>query len=647
MRSIFIVLFLIACANILHAQTLFTYKKQKVDKEEFLRAFHKNSTGDNSEQALRDYLNLYIAFKLKVQAAKDMRLDTLAGQRNEMQNFRLQLEEEYSNDGKIIEQLCKEAFERSRKDVCVSHIFIPFNRAQFTNTAANNNAVVTDTTKAYTEAQQAYTALNNNEDFAAVAARYSQDPAVKVNKGNIGFITVFTLPYALETIAYNLPDNGYAAPYKSSMGYHIIKKTAERPAYGKLQAEQILLAYAAQPTEAEKKQQLHIADSLYKIILNGGDFATLARQYSSEKNAAVTGGLMPDFGVGRYDAAFENAVFSLQKNGDITSPFETSFGIHIVKRLQHLPVITDTLQAYTLFKEEVLQDSRVKIGREKFTGEILNKINYKKIFEQDEALWEATDSFLNNNRIIPVKGITEKTVLFTIGNEKKTMMEWTDYVRESRRVTVLAYPDIMKQFVSASASGYYKNHLEMYNARFSEQLAEFTEGNLLFEVMERKIWNKATEDKAALKKYYEEHKTKYMWNESAGVILFTVADKTTAEEIIKNIQPYIKNWKSLSESSSGKIIADSARFDIAQIPGNATDIQPGRFTEMIEDSTDGSVNFVYIINTYKGPAQKSFEDARGLVINDYQAVLEEEWLSALKKQYPVKVNEKVFKSLVE
>lgn len=647
MKRILIVFSMVACSIGLQAQTLFTYKKHRVDKEEFLRAFYKNNTGDKNEQALRDYLNLFIAFKLKVQAARDMGLDTLPDQKNDIRNFRAQLAQDYTNDEQVIKNLCKEAFQRSRKDLRISHIFIPFDKAVMSNPAAYGNGVFSDTTQAYMEIQKAYAALQSNEDFAEVALKYSLDPAVQTNKGYLGYITVFTLPYALENIAYGLPDDVYSAPYKSNIGYHIIKKTGERPAFGKMRAAQILLAYSAIPSEEEKQQQLRIADSLYRIITGGGDFEELARQYSGERNAAATGGLMPEFGVGRYDRVFENAVFALQKDGDVTKPFETSFGIHIVKRLKHLPVITDTLQANTLFKDEVMQDSREKTAREKFLEEVLNITGYKKIYQQDEALWEATDSFLNNNRIIPLKNINEHTILFTVGNDKKNMKDWTEYVQESRRITVLAYPDIMKQFVAASANAYYKDHLEDYNSRFRNQLTEFAEGNLLFEIMERKVWNKAAEDKTGLNTYYNDHKNKYMWNESASVIFFTVADKTTAEGVRKDIGGYIKKWKGLSENTSGKIIADSARFDISQIPGNPVNLQPGTLTDMVIDSSDGSVNFVYIINTYKGPDQKSFEEARGLIINDYQAVLEEKWLAELKKKYPVKVNEKVFKSLME
>ena len=108
------------------AQTLFTYGRYKVDKEEFLRAFYKNNTGDKSGKAMRDYLDLFIAFKLKVQAARDLGLDTMPGQKTDLEHFRRQMEEEYSTDDSVVTALCNEAFHRSKTDVRVAHIFIPF-----------------------------------------------------------------------------------------------------------------------------------------------------------------------------------------------------------------------------------------------------------------------------------------------------------------------------------------------------------------------------------------------------------------------------------------------------------------------------------------------------------------------------------------
>ncbi len=633
----------------LSAQTLFSYGRHKVEKEEFLRAFSKNSNGDTTEQAMRDYLNLYIGFKLKVQAAKDRKIDTLAAQQNDLLNFRRQMEKDYLIDDQVVNELVKEAFQRSQKDIRISHIFIPFEESYLqdpSNYAINSAA---DTTDAWQNIQQACNALKRGNDFDATAQQYSLDPSVKNNKGDLGFITVFSLPYTLESVAYTLPNGAFSEPIKSSVGYHIIKKTAERPAVGKIRAAQILLAYASPATGKEKEEQKKLADSLYHVLQRGADFETLAKQFSSDRNAYTTGGLMPDFGVGRYDAIFENAAFALQKDGDISTPFETAYGVHIVKRIKRIPVSKDSTQAENLFKETVLQDSRVAIANEKFTDQIEQRIGYKKQFP-DERLWQITDQFIVNGNFSFPKGVTNQTILFSFAKENKTLRDWLNYVQTQRQnysdFSPSVYPAIMKDFVSQSSKEYYRNHLEDYNNAFKNQLTEFSEGNQLFEIMEQEVWNKAAHDKKGLQQYYDQHKEKYTWGPSANAIFFTAADRKTADEVIRDIDNYVKKWKTLGESSSGNIIADSARFELTQIPGGNENMQPGQVTAPITDNYNGSTNFVYILKIYPEPAPKHFEEAKGFVINDYQVVLEEKWLAVLKKKYPVKINEPVFQSMV-
>jgi peptidyl-prolyl cis-trans isomerase SurA len=58
------------------------------------------------------------------------------------------------------------------------------------------------------------------------------------------------------------------------------------------------------------------------------------------------------------------------------------------------------------------------------------------------------------------------------------------------------------------------------------------------------------------------------------------------------------------------------------------------------------VSFAYILTVYNNREPRSYHDARGFVINDYQGFLEEQWVQGLRKEYPVNVDEKVFKTLL-
>ena len=121
------------------AQNVFTYGKNAVTKDEFEKAFNKNpNLPTDRKAALREYLNLYINFKLKVQAAYDAGLDKDPTQQYELQNFKTQLAENIINEQANIKELVKEAFDRSQKEVQLAQVFI--------EVPAN-----ADTTEAYTE----------------------------------------------------------------------------------------------------------------------------------------------------------------------------------------------------------------------------------------------------------------------------------------------------------------------------------------------------------------------------------------------------------------------------------------------------------------------------------------------------------------
>lgn len=646
MKKLLLIIVLIPLFDYLSAQTLFTYGKHQVGKEEFLKAYNKNNlSGQQDSQSLRDYLQLYIAFKLKVQAAKDRRLDTLPGQKAELFNFRQQIEPSFLADSNIVRRLLSEAFERSKLDIRIFHLFVPFDPLATQSPQGMNSA---DTLAAFEKAQQAYRELRNGAEFSSIAGRYSADPFVKDNHGDIGFITVFTLPYELETVAYALPDGGISAPIKSKAGYHILKRVEARPAKGKMSAAQILLAYRQGITDGEKQSIRKLADSLFLAIRNGSDFKSLVARYSSERNAQLTGGVIPDFGVGEYEPAFENTVFSLHKDGEVTAPFETSFGIHIVKRIAHIPAGTDSTRFVLENKDFISQGGRFALARERLAENIINDVGFKKQFHQDDLLWQLTDTFKVTGRVQSNKRISERTVLFSFNKENRTAADWLSFVRwqQPEPADTHDYQELMTRFVAESARSYYRAHLEDFNESFRSQLTEFSEGNLLFEIMQEEVWNKAAGEKKALESYFEKHKSRYTWGPSVSAIYFTTDNEDSARQIIQNIENYIGRWKVLEESSEGRIMADSVRFEIEQIPGKKENIRPGYITSPETNSLNGSVNFIYVIDIFPQSEQKTFEEARGQVINDYQEVLEARWLQTLKKKYPVRINEKVFQSLI-
>lgn len=615
-KKFFLFFILAGITPVLFSQTLFTYGNNTVTTGEFLRAYNKNKpSGADKESALREYLDLYIKFRLKVKAAKDLRIDTLVTIANDLQNFRSQIQESYLNDESRVNALIEEAFNRSRKDIHVGYLFFPL------KIYPDSVAVI----NAYKQSNQKWT--------------------------DVGFITAFTLPYDFENIVYSLKPGEIGKPFRAKDGYYIFKNIAERKAVGKMKAAQILIAVPDDAKEEDKVNAKRIADSVYKALKSGADFGETAKNISNDQVTYMTGGLMPEFGVGKYNPDFENRVFALAKDGDITPPFQTGFGYHIVKRIlvSGVPADKDDAYLYTL-KQQVLQDGRITSAKEKFLNDILKKLNYKKNAAVKETeLWKITDSFLLTGKKKALPAISASTVLFSISGKTLKVSDWFAFITEHKASGAAhegSNAELMNRFISEIAVENYKKRLPDLNPEFKYQLQEFKDGNMLFEVMERNIWNKASEDTSGLKKYYALNKTKYTWDESADAVLISCANEKTAKDVAEQIKKG-KSWKQVAVENVSQVQTDSGRYELAQIPAKPkTKFNEGMITDPLVNENDGTATLVIIGKIYPANLQRSFEEARGLVINDYQTFLEEKWIEKLKQKYPVKINDKVFRSLL-
>jgi len=206
--------------------------------------------------------------------------------------------------------------------------------------------------------------------------------------------------------------------------------------------------------------------------------------------------------------------------------------------------------------------------------------------------------------------------------------------------------DIYKEFLQITADDYYRNNLEDYSQHYKKQVKEFKEANLLFGIMEKNVWAKANADTAGLKQYYNQHKTKYNWSPSADALIITCANQAQVNELQKKLTDSISHWREITERFGTQVTADSGRYELGQLPVfERTNFTAGLITMPVKNPTDGTTTFNYIINVYRQAAQRSFEDARGMVISDYQKVLEDRWITVLKNKYPVKVNTAVFNSV--
>ncbi|MCB0534894.1 MAG: peptidylprolyl isomerase, partial [Saprospiraceae bacterium] len=304
---------------------LFSVKGNPVHVSEFQHIYTKTNqqNADFSEASLKEYLDLYIKFKLKVQKARDMQLDTVPAFQSELDGYRRQLAASYLVDKEVTDKLVREVYEHMKQDVDISHIFV----------AVDINAPAADSMAAYNRAMRLLKQVQNGASFEQVARDSSDDKSAKTNGGNLGFVTAM-LPngyYNLEKAIYNAKAGALLGPIRTNAGYHVVKVNSFRPARGEVEVAQILIR--AGDNEEDNVRKRMQADSVYAQLQRGKGWDEICSRVSEDKMSAEKGGYIGFFGINRYQKSFEDAAFALENDGDISKPVSTTIGWHIIKRI--------------------------------------------------------------------------------------------------------------------------------------------------------------------------------------------------------------------------------------------------------------------------------------------------------------------------
>ncbi len=630
-------------------RTLFTVDNVEVPVSEFVYIYQKTNgnEADFKEESLTSYLELYKKFKLKVRRAKDMGLDEDKQLQRELDGYRRQLANTYLLDRQVTEKLVKEAYDRSKEEVQVSHIM----------TKISKKGTPEDTLKAYQKIMQAKKELEAGGDFGKLALKYSDHSPTKKRSGDLGYFTALQLPnmYDFESAAYNTPVGKITGPIRTASAYHLVMPTRRRPARGEIDVAHILIRVPEKATDEDKAAAKTKIDALYAQLKAGADFATLAKANSQDKESGAKGGVVQRFGINTYEQAFEDAAFNLQKDGDMTMPVLSSLGWHVIKRIGKKDLNEyDTEKPALLSK--VKRDARFNIAKNAMIESIKKAGN----FSYDDAVKKAlldglTEKFFEADWKAP-KSDADKT-LFSLGGEATKLSAFYTYLEKNRssrmrlrrKGVAAAADELINTFVGEESMKYEKSQLGNKYPEFRALMREYEEGILLFEATKREVWDKASTDEEGLKAYYEANKTDYKWDSRAKITTYTINSTNSkvvakAKRLAGKKAPSVVLAKlnrkgdlvSVAESTAEKGSNDAYK-DLAWKVGK---------TSNPVTTKENKTTFVRIDEVLP-PEQKPFDKARGYVVADYQDKLEKTWVAELAKQYQIKIDQDVFKSLMK
>jgi len=639
MKKVGLSILLGAFVLISSAQDVLTIADDNISLEEFKNVFYKNNhNADISADYLNEYMELFVKFKLKVREAQELGLDTIPSFVNELDGYRKQLAKPYLKNEEFDENMLTEAYERISFDVNASHILIAVDEK------ATDDEVKVAEQKAITIKKDI---IDGKLSFGDAAKLNSDDKSAVSNMGKLGFFTAFMMVYDFETAAYNTKIGEISNPVRTKYGFHLIKVNDKRKAVGQVKVAHIMFKTGQGADENKLNQAKEKINKALQLLNKGEDFADVAERFSEDRSTAVKGGELPAFGVGKMVPEFENNAFELKSIGDISVPFRTEYGWHIIKLIGKEEMLSfDELKVE--LKRKIEKDSRGDLSKKALyeklndTYKVINKPAVYASFRKGavNSVASATFEKVNNNQ-----------TLATIDGKSVSVNKFSEYI--------LAYQslgsdidDMYIDFVNEELLAYEESKLEEKYPDYKALLQEYREGILLFDLTNKKVWAKAVEDTLGLQAFYDANKSNYTWGKRLDATIYSCIDLTTAKKVKREI--YKKNRGTITNADIlVKINKDDALS--LQIESNKFVKGANKNVDAIKWKTGISKDIVlengsYIIidvHEVLESGAKELSESRGKVISDYQTALENDWIASLKAKYAVTIHTEVLHSLVK
>ena len=608
---------------------LFSVENQDINVSEFNYIYTKNNqdSANYSRSSLNEYLELYTNFKLKVQAAKDMQLDTIKALQQELAGYQKQLSNSYLKDKQVTNRLTRELYDRMQEDRSVRHILF----------SVRENAIAKDTLAKYNKALEIKKMLEEGKRFNDLARQYSEDSYSKNSGGHLGYLAAPLQNgfYGLENAAYNSKSKEIVGPVRTKLGYHIVEVVNVRKALGELEVGHILIRNA-RGTQQGKKPADRI-QAIYGELQNGANFEDLAKKLSEDKTTSNKGGYLGWFGINKYEKSFENAAFGLVNDGDYSKPIQTSIGYHIIKRISKKETLPYSKMKRRL-ETIVAKDGRFELA----TKSMLNRIKSDAEFTEDRTglnryAKKISANFYTLQWKAPVLG--KDGVLFAMNNgEKIKLSEFIKYlessktqrVRYQRNAPVIeSINKIYEAYVEEKLLKYEEKRLIEKYPEFKALMREYEEGILLFEITKMNVWDKAASDTIGLKAYFENNRSQYKWGKRAIIKHYTVA--TTGNKVVKKIRKLAKKKGSSAVvekyNQDNKLISFTTEtIEDRQMGSEDFNFKKGYYEDLKIDM-DAKESTFSIIEKVEPEALRTMDEARGFIIADYQTYLEKEWIN--------------------
>lgn len=620
---------------------LMTVAKMDVETGEFVRMYNK-SLDPAYKVGIDEYLQQFIAFKLKVADAVEHGYDTTRAFREELSGYRNQLAQTWLTDPDIREKTLRKAYQRYLEEINASHILV----------SCPKDAAPDDTMKAYGKAVGIRKRILEGEPFGEVAKSFSDDKSAIINNGSLGYFSVFQMITPFEDAAYGLQPGTVSEPVRTSFGYHIIKVVDRRPSRGKIRVAHIMKSVPpASDPQAVSKAESEI-NQIYERLGKGESFAKLASEKSDHRESAANGGEMNWFGAGEIINDFSEAAFAIKDTGEYTKPVRTPYGFHIIKLLERKGPGTYE-EAKSFLESRLNQTDLVSLGKKSFIDRLRKEYEFRVDPEIRKWFIKNTDTLIIRGKAkYPARRIPAGKI-FSFADQGLTAADFASYLEKRGTIIETSSPahfidESIESIASDEIMKYEDSILEKKHPDFKYLMKEFHDGILLFEISSDKVWNKVQEDSAGLLLHYELNRDKFLSERSINGKVYTLRDAKGGLSLEKSFRKYARRQDADKKLLSRYNKGGDTLLTISEgqwKAGDDTSIDKLEWRPGNHFITINGFPSVLKITEVNEPAPLPFREVQADVISSYQDWLNEEWIRELKGRYPVKTDEQVIEEV--
>ena len=614
---------------------LMTINGKDIRLSEFEYLYHKNNQQQVEKETLEQYIDRFVLYKQKVADAEAAGIDTTELFRKEFEGYQKDLAAPYMvEDTTYHWQMVSEAYDRYKKEIDIDHFMLPLGSTA-EGTLANMHRM-----------DSIRNCILAGEDWETLVAQYSSDPSKARNNGHYGYISAGMFPYSFENEVYNTAIGDVSKSFKTPFGVHMIRVNNVRER-NDVHAKHILKLFPQNATDEQKAECKAKIDSIYALLKAGANFEELAKA-ESQDGSARNGGELGWFGRGRMVQPFEDIAFGLA-DGEISEPFATRFGYHIIKKVAH--GVAPLNEVRPNIENAISRDERATLIKERRLSDLKNVYGYRLNPALDKMLTAKLEENGNQyDSTFVANNIKRSSMpMFTYGGKQSVALG--DLEKQLNPKARFTSADAAKDYILSCIepvadkvlSDYHARELVKSNPEYRNLLNEYRDGMMLFEISNRRVWKAANKDTLGLEQYFVEHRANYTWDEPhfKGIILSAKNDSVL----------------NLVKADMKAMAADTLTDGLHHKYGNEI-----RMERMVVKKGENALADYLAFHEGDKPERKGYDafmileggviaqpeemaDVRGAVTSDYQDVLEQRWKEELARKYPAKINKKVLKQV--